>query len=42
MDNRQTQIFQLGWVADYPDEQDFFQLFYGKNAVPQGSNPCAM
>jgi len=40
VDNRQTQIFQLGWVADYPDEQDFFQLFYGKNAPAGGSNPC--
>lgn len=41
VDNRQTQIFDLGWVADYPDEQDFLQLFYGKNASPGGSNPTA-
>jgi oligopeptide transport system substrate-binding protein len=40
-DNRQTQIFQGGWEADYPDEQDFLQLFYGKNAPPLGVNSAA-
>jgi ABC-type transport system substrate-binding protein len=40
MDEKQAQIFDLGWVADYPDEQDFWQLFYGKNGGPGGLNGC--
>lgn len=40
-DNRQTQIFESGWIADYPDEQDFLQLFYGKNAPAMGVNSAA-
>jgi ABC-type transport system substrate-binding protein len=40
-DNRQAQIFDAGWVADYPDEQDFLQLFYGKNAPAMGVNSTA-
>ena len=34
MDRRQAQIFQLGWVADYPDAENFLQLFCGANASP--------
>lgn len=30
----QTQIFGIAWSADYPDAQNFFQLFYSKNASP--------
>jgi ABC-type transport system substrate-binding protein len=41
VDNRQTQIFDAGWEADYPDEQNFFQLFYGKNAPAGGVNSTA-
>jgi ABC-type transport system substrate-binding protein len=40
-DNRQAQMFDGGWVADYPDEQDFLQLFYGKNAPAMGVNSTA-
>src|SRR5947207_2461865 len=39
-DNRQTQVFDNGWVADYPDEQDFFQCFYSKNIPNAGLNNC--
>jgi ABC-type transport system substrate-binding protein len=38
LDRKQEQIFSLGWVADYPDEQDFWQLFYGKNCGAGGLN----
>lgn len=34
MDRRQSQLFQLGWVADYPDAENFLQLFYGANTSP--------
>jgi ABC-type transport system substrate-binding protein len=30
----QAQLFQLGWVADYPDAENFLQLFYGPNRSP--------
>ena len=34
IDSKQAQFYQLGWEADYPDEQTFLQLFYSKNAAP--------
>ncbi len=34
MNRRQSQMFRLGWVADYPDAENFFQLFYSKNESP--------
>jgi oligopeptide transport system substrate-binding protein len=34
VDARQAQFFSLGWQADYPDEQTFFQLLYSKNRAP--------
>ena len=34
MNRRQAQLFQLGWVADYPDAENFLQLFYSKNESP--------
>lgn len=30
----QAQMFSLGWVADYPDAENFLQLFYGPNRSP--------
>lgn len=35
--NKQAQIFGSAWGADYPDPENFLQLFYGKNVSP-GSN----
>jgi ABC-type transport system substrate-binding protein len=29
-----AQIFMLAWVADYPDAENFLQLFYSKNMSP--------
>jgi ABC-type transport system substrate-binding protein len=34
VDAKQAQFFALGWQADYPDEQTFFQLLYSKNEAP--------
>jgi oligopeptide transport system substrate-binding protein len=30
----ETQVFFAGWVIDYPDAQNFLQLFYGPNKSP--------
>ncbi len=34
LNRKQAQMFYLGWVADYPDAENFFQLFYSKNVTP--------
>ena len=31
---REAQMFRIGWVADYPDAENFLQLFYSPNASP--------
>lgn len=36
--NRQTQLWGIAWGADYPDAENFLQLFYGPNAQPGGMN----
>src|SRR5947207_4467812 len=41
IDARETQIFQIGWAADYPDEQTYLMLFYSKFAPVGGVNSCA-
>ncbi len=37
MKNKKAQMFSLAWGADYPDAENFLQLFYGPNKTP-GSN----
>lgn len=32
MSKGQTQLFELGWNADYPDPENFLFLLYGKNS----------
>ena len=32
-----TQMFNLGWIGDYPDPENFLQLFHSKNVSP-GAN----
>jgi len=39
LERRQAQMFFLSWVGDYPDAENFLQLFYGPNASP-GPNRC--
>ena len=35
---KSTQVFAMGWVADYPDPENFMQLFYSKNISPGPNN----
>lgn len=37
MKKRSLQMFDTGWIADYPDTENFLQLFYGPNSSP-GAN----
>lgn len=34
LDRRQVQLYTLRWIPDYPDADNFLQLFYSKNASP--------
>ena len=36
---RESQLFMVAWLADYPDALNFLQLFYSGNASP-GPNRC--
>ena len=35
-----TQMFQLGWVGDYPDAENFLQLFHSSNVSPGANHGC--
>ena len=35
--NKQCQIYSMGWHADYPDAENFLQLYYSKN-IDRGTN----
>jgi ABC-type transport system substrate-binding protein len=39
IEQRRAPMFLLTWVADYPDAENFLQLFYGPNETP-GANRC--
>ncbi|TAN36980.1 MAG: hypothetical protein EPN23_07025 [Verrucomicrobia bacterium] len=39
LERRQVQIYSLAWMADYPDAENFLQLFYGPNSSPS-PNHC--
>jgi oligopeptide transport system substrate-binding protein len=34
LDRRQVQLYTLRWIADYPDADNFLQLFHSRNASP--------
>ncbi len=36
--NRKVHMWGIAWGADYPDAENFLQLFYGPNAQPGGMN----
>ena len=31
---RQSQMFRIGWIGDYPDAENFLQLFHGSKVSP--------
>ncbi len=35
---KKAQFFSLAWGADYPDAENFLQLFYGPNEAPGSNN----
>ncbi len=35
--NKRSQMYTMGWVADYPDAENFLQLFYSPN-IDHGTN----
>ncbi|MBI5725626.1 MAG: hypothetical protein HZA50_16830 [Planctomycetes bacterium] len=35
VENYKTQIYTMGWHADYPDPENFLQLFFGPNVESQ-------
>ncbi len=35
---KKSQMFGLAWGADYPDAENFLQLFYGPNEAPGSNN----
>ena len=35
---KSAQMFSSGWVADYPDAENFLQLFYSENISPGANN----
>ncbi len=37
VNNKQTQIYTMGWHGDYPDAENFLQLFYSPN-IAKGTN----
>lgn len=37
VDKKQVQLYSMGWVADYPDPENFLQLFYSPN-ITRGTN----
>lgn len=38
IDRGLASFFRLGWVADYPDPENFLALLYSKNVAPAGPN----
>ena len=39
MNEGRVQLFRIGWVGDYPDAENFLQLFHSRNVSP-GANHC--
>ncbi len=39
VNNKQAQMYNMGWHADYPDAENFLQLYYTGN-IDKGTNNC--
>jgi len=39
LESGKSPLFRLGWVADYPDPENFLNLFYGKTVPDSGPSP---
>jgi peptide/nickel transport system substrate-binding protein len=37
-DNGKVNFYKMGWLADYPDGENYLTLFFGKNFTPEGPN----
>ncbi len=42
VDGAKAQFWRQGWVADYPDPENFLALFYGRNAVLDSTLPSPL
>jgi hypothetical protein len=42
LDGGKAQFWRQGWVADYPDAENFLALFYGRNAVLDPGLPSTL
>jgi len=40
LNDKKSQIWGVSWGADYPDPQNFFQLYYGPNKAPGVNKSC--
>lgn len=40
VDEGRVQLYLMGWVGDYPDAENFLQLFYSKNRSPGPNHSC--
>lgn len=40
VDEGSVQMYRMAWVGDYPDAQNFLQLFYTPNASPGPNHSC--
>lgn len=38
IDRHEARLFTLGWIADYPDAENFLALFHSRNFSPDGPN----
>lgn len=40
VDEARVQLYMMGWVGDYPDAENFLQLFYSGNRSPGPNHSC--
>ena len=38
VEHGKSEFFRLGWIADYPDPENFLSVLYGPNITPVGHN----